>query len=211
MRISELALQSGVSVATIKYYLREGLLQAGRPTAKTQAEYGREHLDRLRLVRALAEVGRLPLSTVRAVITALDSSGGIEPRELGQVIGTVYAALPPQLPERGDGPPGRAMAAIEALGWHIGPDSAALLQLDAALASVDAVGLAPSEQTLRVYGQAALEVAIRDIESLPGSGPAEILHHIVAGTLLYEPILTALRRLAMQHVYVSRHPDEFTP
>ena len=37
MRISELARRSGLPVATVKYYLREGLLPAGEPTAATQA------------------------------------------------------------------------------------------------------------------------------------------------------------------------------
>lgn len=208
MRMSELARESGLTVPTIKYYLREGLLQPGHPTAKTQAEYGREHLDRLRLVRALVDVGRLPLSIVHAVLQALDSApDGMGARELGDVIGTVYDALPPTPDDAIE--PARALAAVQALGWQIGPDSASLRQLESALASVEAVGLAPGEETLRIYGQAALDVATRDIGTMPDAEPGDVLRHIVVGTVLYEPVLTALRRLAMQHLYVSRHREEF--
>ena len=43
MRLAELSERSGVSTATIKYYLREGLLQPGRRVTATQAEYDEEH------------------------------------------------------------------------------------------------------------------------------------------------------------------------
>lgn len=47
VRISELSRASGVSTATIKYYLREKLLPEGRLTSATQAQYGQAHVDRL--------------------------------------------------------------------------------------------------------------------------------------------------------------------
>ena len=57
MRISELAEATGVPVHTLKYYLREGLLMPGVATSRTRAEYGAEHVERVRLVRALVEHG----------------------------------------------------------------------------------------------------------------------------------------------------------
>src|SRR4051794_30992013 len=60
MRISELSQVSGVPVATIKYYLHEGLLPAGIPTSATSASYDERHVDRLNLIRALVDVGRVP-------------------------------------------------------------------------------------------------------------------------------------------------------
>ena len=51
MRISELASRSGVPPATVKYYLREGLLHPGRALSRTQADYDASHVDRVRLVR----------------------------------------------------------------------------------------------------------------------------------------------------------------
>ena len=70
MRMSELSRRSGASVTTIKYYLREGLLPAGRQTAATQAEYDEQHLRRLRLIRALTGVRGLSVSTTRDLLDA---------------------------------------------------------------------------------------------------------------------------------------------
>ena len=59
MRMAELSTTSDVPVATIKYYLREKLLPAGESETANQARYGSTHLDRLRLIRALIDVGGL--------------------------------------------------------------------------------------------------------------------------------------------------------
>src|SRR3978361_1872538 len=72
MRISELAQRSGLPVATIKFYLREGLLPPGSPVSRTQAEYGDAHLERLRLIRALRDIADLPVATVGKVLAAVD-------------------------------------------------------------------------------------------------------------------------------------------
>lgn len=46
MRLAELSERSGVSTATIKYYLREGLLTSGRQVNATTADYDESHLRR---------------------------------------------------------------------------------------------------------------------------------------------------------------------
>ncbi|MGW4851230.1 MerR family transcriptional regulator [Streptomyces sp. NPDC004288] len=73
MRIAELSRVGGVSTATIKYYIREGLLPSGRLTRSNQAHYTEDHVHRLRLVRALLELGGLTISRARDVVSALDS------------------------------------------------------------------------------------------------------------------------------------------
>jgi len=50
-----------VSTATIKYYLREGLLRPGEAVGATQASYDEGHVERLRLIRVLREVGDIPV------------------------------------------------------------------------------------------------------------------------------------------------------
>src|SRR5512142_93686 len=146
MRISELARETGLSVPTVKYYLREGLLPPGRPTAATQAEYGAGHVARLRLVRALVDVGGLSLAAVRSVLAALDAG----PSQLGSAVATAHESLAPA-PRDGDAPPTLALAAITRLGWSIEPSSAALRQLDAALHATAAVGIPPDDERLAVY------------------------------------------------------------
>lgn len=52
MQIGELARQAGCSVATVRYYEREGLLHpAERNDANNYRQYGNSHLDRLTFIR----------------------------------------------------------------------------------------------------------------------------------------------------------------
>lgn len=68
MRISELAVASGVPVSTIKYYLRVGLLHRGHHVSATRARYDDGHLARLRLLRLLAADRRPDLATLREIV-----------------------------------------------------------------------------------------------------------------------------------------------
>jgi len=69
MRIGELAERAGVSIATIKFYIREGLLPpASKKTGRTMAFYDQAYLERLQLVRSLREEHFLPLRVIRAVL-----------------------------------------------------------------------------------------------------------------------------------------------
>ncbi len=199
MKMSELSRVSGIPVPTIKYYLRERLLPAGRATAATQAQYDEEHLARLRLIRALVDVGRLPLAAVRDVLAVVDAGAEATPA----AVGTAHDALPPRV-ERGSQPPHRALAAIEQLGWSVAPSSSAVDQLETALAAVEAVGMPAGPQRIEVYGRAAMEVARADVADVPRAAPADAVHYVVVGTVLYEPVLLALRRLAQQHVFSDR-------
>lgn len=89
MRISALSARTEVSVGTIKYYLREGLLAPGRQTSRTTAEYDEVHVERIRLVRALTDAGGLGLATVRRIIEVLDAP---EPARL-DLLATAQDAL----------------------------------------------------------------------------------------------------------------------
>jgi DNA-binding transcriptional MerR regulator len=201
MRISELARDTGVSIPTLKYYLREGLLPPGRATAATQAEYDQEHVARIRLIRALTDVGRLSLAAVRDVLETLDAG----PQQVPSAIAAAHESL--GAPVRDDDPPPtRALAAVSELGWRVDPRSVALHQLESALHATEDVGIPPDARQFRIYAQAALEVARVDIAGVPtpGSGAAaDAVAYVVLGTVLYEPILLALRRLAQQHLYAG--------
>ena len=197
MRMAELSRTTSVPVATIKYYLREGLLPAGRPVAATQAEYDDGHVQRLRLVRALLVVGGLSVAAARAVVASLDAA----PTDVAAALGAAHDALPPAVPPAEDAGPVRALAAIEALGWDVEPDSTGVRQLDAALAGVDAAGLPIGTERLAVYGAAALDMAELDVGGMPTTSPTAAVHHAVVGTVMYEPVILALRRVAQQHVF----------
>lgn len=203
MRISELARESGIPIPTIKYYLREGLLPPGLPTAATQAEYGDGHVERLRLIRALVDIGRLPLASVRDIVGWLDDDAP----DVGAVVGAAHEALPPTPEANVD--PARALALTERLGWTIDPGSTSLHRLAEALQALDDVGLAPDDAKLDIYARAAAEVAEVDIATTPVPGqddatPADVVRYVVVGTVLYEPLLLALRRLAQQDLFYRR-------
>jgi len=239
MKISELSRRTRVTVATIKYYIREGLLPAGTPVTVTTATYDAGHVDRLRLIRALVDIGHLPITTVSELLEALDradpesdaaqertaaertprgqasngrtsgparrATGKARAAALSSAFTAAHAALGGTTPATpGSGRPERALAAMAALGWAVDPQSPALQQLEIALAGLDTVLLPPSEATLRAYGGAALAVAEADVRGTPAGSAAEIVRHTVVATVLYEPVLVALRRLAQQHVTAGR-------
>src|ERR1700753_298957 len=65
-RIDDLAREAGITVDTIRYYAREGLMPA--PTAAGRHRlYGDRHLDRIRGIKELQEQ-RFSLAAIRAVV-----------------------------------------------------------------------------------------------------------------------------------------------
>jgi len=208
MRISELARSTGVSLPTVKFYLREGLLPPGRATAATQADYDRSHVERLRLIRALVDVGGLTLAAVRSVLALIDAGPG----QAAAAVGTVHAALSTQAgtgQQVADGgstpapPPERALAVLRELGWCADPRSPTVRLLDTALDAVEEIGIPMTPERLRAYADAAMTVAAVDVASVPRASTADAVTHVVLGTVLYEPVLLALRRLAQQEVFLS--------
>jgi len=71
-RIDDLAHEAGVSVDTIRYYQREGLLPSGTRRGRTK-RYGPEHLERLQQIRDL-QARRFSLAAIRAL---LDERAGL--------------------------------------------------------------------------------------------------------------------------------------
>src|SRR5687768_9395922 len=67
MRIGELARQAGVDVQTVRYYEREGLLDAPARTSSGYRAYGTEHLERLNFVRHCRSLD-MPLAEIKRLI-----------------------------------------------------------------------------------------------------------------------------------------------
>ncbi|GAB2928024.1 MerR family transcriptional regulator [Streptomyces mayteni] len=212
MRLAELCERSGVSIATIKYYLREGLLPAGRRVSATQAEYDEEHLRRLRLVRALVQVGRVPVATAREVLAAVDDDSMDQLTRLG----TAVAALPgaARLTEGDQAATGAAERTAEELqtllGWRVVPENPAHVSLVASLAALRRLGYPCEVSQLLPYGRLADELAAHEVALVEEfEAPTTQLEAAVALTVLYEPVLLSLRRLA-QAEEASRRFDPGT-
>jgi Cd(II)/Pb(II)-responsive transcriptional regulator len=67
MRIGELARKAGVDVQTVRFYEREGLLDAPVRTGSGYRAYGEEDLERLHFVRHCRSLD-MPLAEIRRLI-----------------------------------------------------------------------------------------------------------------------------------------------
>ena len=68
LRMGELARASGVSAATIKHYLREGLLPEPVKTSRNMAYYPAEFVDRIRIIKQLQEERYMPLRVIKDLL-----------------------------------------------------------------------------------------------------------------------------------------------
>src|SRR5690625_7219360 len=74
MLLSELAAASGTTVASIKYYRREGLLPPRERVTATRQEYGQAHLERLQLIQVLRGVADAPIARIARLAAILDDT-----------------------------------------------------------------------------------------------------------------------------------------
>nr|WP_284711297.1 MerR family transcriptional regulator [Brevibacterium sp. XM4083] len=219
--------RSDVPVATIKYYLREGLLAAGERTSATQAVYSEAHVDRLELIRALLGPARLSIEAARRVLGVIDDP----PETFSEVLGAAQHATMPaeshrptgssretdssrqtgssrQTRSSRQGPEGTATEAaldlIAELGWTIDPDSVEVDQLATALRALDAAGIDLIDGGLARYGRTIHDLAEAEVDTVPTAEIDSAVRQAVLGTLLLEPVLLALRRLAQQDVAIRR-------
>ena len=70
LKISELAERADVPVATVRHYLREGLLPEPVKTSKNMAYYPPEFVERIRLIKRLQEERFMPLRVIRDELLA---------------------------------------------------------------------------------------------------------------------------------------------
>ncbi len=196
MLISELAGRAGLPVATVKFYLREGLLNPGAATSATRARYDESHVRRLRLVRALVEIGGLRLAAVHDVLDALDDPG----RSQHDLLGAAHEPLGAHAPEVDEAALEVVEAHLSRLGWSVHPEAAQRRVLAQALSACAELGHPVEDATFDTYARAAQSVAEVDVASVPLTDRVAAMEGVVVGTVLHEPILLALRRLAHAHV-----------
>jgi DNA-binding transcriptional MerR regulator len=72
LKISELAERSGVPVATVRHYLREGLLPEPVRTSRNMAYYPPQFVDRIRVIKQLQEERFMPLRVIRDLLEQED-------------------------------------------------------------------------------------------------------------------------------------------
>lgn len=188
-------------VATIKYYIRSGLLPRGRATAPNQARYDESHLARLRLIRSLREVADLPVATIAEVVAVLDrAEDQPDPGHVAAALRTLDDDIAGASPE--------ARAVVDRLlarvGWEVDPDAPGYRAMAAAITAIDLHWPgAYSLEGLERYAVIAAELAEQEIPDDwdPVGTGQEAVAYAVLGTILFEPVIVALRRLA----HADRH------
>ncbi|WP_022901455.1 MerR family transcriptional regulator [Humibacter albus] len=158
MKLQELGHVSHTPVSTIKYYLREGLLEPGAKRNATTSVYDESHVERLVLIHTLRQVVGLPIERVREVVEVVRAGDPVT------LMGAVQAAalgLPSTTDADGSAENGSRVTAaqvVDAMGWSPGADDAAAA-LDRELRVISGWGIRSDLETVLVYARAADAVA----------------------------------------------------
>lgn len=224
MRMSELSEATGVAVPTLKYYLREGLLHAGERTSPNQSQYDATHVDRVRLVRALIEVGGLPIARAAEVVSAMQRDGlalssvfGIAQRAVSE------RALPDEvrdgeplnphgpLPTRTEGE--RLVSELcAARGWAVHANNPGLAMAARVLDTYASLGQQRLHGVLDAYADAADRIASADLASVALAGEetrgdtTAMTDVVIVGTVLGDALIAGLRRIAQEAESFRRFP-----
>ena len=199
MLVSELAERADVPLATVKYYLREGVLPAGETTGPRRAEYDEDHLRRLRILLLLREVGGVPVSSLRQVADALDDQT-LSVHDVMTLVADVIT-------------PGSTMAADPAaldvvdevcasIGWDgVRPESMDRLRLASLVSLLNGPGsLGASVEVLSFYAGLADQLARAEVALVDhATERSELLEQMVTGSVVYGQVFALMRQLGHEH------------
>jgi DNA-binding transcriptional MerR regulator len=181
VRLGELSEVTGVPVATIKFYLREGLLPRG--AGPGVAEYAAAHADRLRLIATLQDLGGLSLARIAAVLRAIDD---------GDLVASV-GHLPIPVDDR-PLPLDEVGAFLSQAGLRDASESARRL-LARALLDLRAAGHDVDASVFRAHARAASWLTSEEADAI-GVSPTDT----VVATVAFGAALDALRAAARSGV-----------
>ena len=211
MRMSELSERSDLPVASIKYYQREGLVPFGEHTSANQSQYDETHVDRLRLVRALIEVGGLSVASAKAVLAAIDNTEMPLDWAFGIAQRAASKALPALDSEPGAEASQRVSALIDDRGWQVTDINPGRAIVARVLESYEALGLTHLIDTVPAYADAALVIAQADLAAVGAAAErAAMTETVVVGTVLGDALLAGLRRVAQEHLSHTLFPAAVT-
>jgi DNA-binding transcriptional MerR regulator len=190
VKMGELAKRSGLPVSTIKFYLRENLLPAGRATAANQADYTEDHVRRLRVIRVLVEIGGLGTATVREVLSSPCADGlaasGLRARAMVSTYDDVDEGVQDDVRDF-----------LTRRGWSFEDGHPAVRALVTALTAARRLGDTELAGRLDLYADAATRTAEAEVSG--GSTGSEATVAAVLGDVL----LSALRGLALEQLLAA--------
>jgi DNA-binding transcriptional MerR regulator len=206
MHVREVGAAAGVSVALVKFYVREGLLHPGVRESANSTSYDETHVVRLRLIRALVEGGRLPLAAVAELLDAIDD----ETLPLDVVVRDAHRAVSRVEQQPSDAAIAIVRRAVEAHGWVVSDDNPGILQCAAVVDTALGVGRDDVHEMLEAYAAPAELVAREDLSALGRAAATRvrIAETVVIGTVLGDSLLLGMRRMAQEHLSRSMLPRE---
>jgi DNA-binding transcriptional MerR regulator len=208
MLVSELAERADVPVATVKYYLREGLLPPGDVTGPRRAEYDEAHVRRLRILRALREVGSAPVAALQVIVDAVEDDSRPMHDVLCQISDELSPPLPVDGPEQAAAP--QVNAVIAGVGWTgVRKDAAARLRLAELVQLVSDELLTVDAGILAYYAQLADELCRTELALIDRTKDRQgTLEDMLVGEAVFGEVLTLLRRLGHEHYDEQRRRDD---
>ena len=173
-------------------------MPAGVRTAPNQVVYDDQHVQRVRLIRALLETGGLSVAATKGVIAALDAAAA-PMAEAFRVAQHAMGARRAQESSPSDAARARIEALAAARGWCVTNDNPGIETAARALDGLRAIDFDAPDAYLDAYAAAAATAAAADLHALTGlddrDAAAELM---VVGTVLGDPLFAGLRRLAQQ-------------
>jgi DNA-binding transcriptional MerR regulator len=203
MQLKELSGQTGISAASIKYYLREGLLPAGQTVHATRAQYSAKHVERLELIQALRRIVGLNIEQIRSLLKMADD--GAPRLALLAAVQRVVLDLDTPAAGNGDLHAPAADAVVRLRNWPDYP-SDARNALNAHLELMKSLNVPVSVDVLDTYSKAMDDVAGLDIAATtaPGSVDQLILTAAV-GMHMHSQLLLKLLALAQASHAIRRY------
>jgi DNA-binding transcriptional MerR regulator len=206
MQLKELSEQSSTPTASIKFYLREGLLPAGETIHATRAQYSERHVERLELIRVLRRVVGLNIEQIRSLVMMADD--GVPRLALLAAVQRVVLKLNTATADSGDAGTSAGDAVVRLRNWPDYP-SDARSALNAHLRLMDSLNIKVGEEVLDLYSRAMDDVARFDIAATTAPKSADQLILTAAvGMHMHSQLLLRLLALAQASHSIRRYePD----
>lgn len=203
----------GVTVSTLKYYQREGLVPDGERRHANQVDYGDIHVQRVRLIRALLETGGLTIAAAREILRTLDDKES----PMDETFRIAQESLAGGRPLEGsiaasEAASGRVLQLVDERGWCISPDNPGVAVAARALDGLFTIDHDPSAEYLNGYADAAEAAARSDLDALSTvTGRDRTAELMVVGTVMGDPLFSGLRWLAQQNATKGNFADYNRP
>lgn len=203
MQLKELSDRTGVSPASIKFYLREGLLPAGLSVHPTRAEYSEHHVSRLELIQALRQVVGLPIARISPLLKMADD--GVPRLELLAAVQRTVLGLDAVSTEHGDVHTPAGDAVVRFRDWPDVP-SDARNALNAHLLMMEEHGVPVPPELLDAYSRAVDAIAALNISDTTAPEDVNLLIMTAAvGMHLHGQLVLKLLALAQASHAIRRY------